>query len=149
MKSQSNLIVKCVSLFSMQMLVSFIIDIDTYGSSWVLHNFLPTNLDHIKNSLDYNRYLEAIANSFVLRTRNEGKNDTFSLANRKMIKSKYISSGNIHTLGCFLTMQYSQTFTLCSKQNWFVTFLFGHLHKPMAELEIICFCITDYQYWVN
>ena len=68
----------------MRMLVSFIIDIDTYGSSWVLHNFLPTNLDHIKNSLDYNRYLEAIANSFVLRTRNEGKNDIVSVANKKI-----------------------------------------------------------------
>ena len=77
----------------MQMLVSFIIDIDTYGSSWVLHNFLPTNLDHIKNSLDYNRCLEAIANSFVLRTKNEGENDTVVVNNRKLNR---ISRANIY-----------------------------------------------------
>lgn len=36
------------------------------------------------------------------------------------------------TFGWFVTIQYSQTLTLCSKQNWFVTLLFGHLHKPMV-----------------
>lgn len=28
-------------------------------------------------------------------------------------------------------MQCSHTLTRCSKQNWFVTFLFGHLQRPM------------------
>lgn len=29
-------------------------------------------------------------------------------------------------------MQCSQTFNLCWKQNWFVTFFFGHLHRPIV-----------------
>lgn len=35
------------------------------------------------------------------------------------------------TLGWFVTIQCSQTFTRCSKQNWFVTLLFGHLQRPI------------------
>lgn len=30
-------------------------------------------------------------------------------------------------------MQCSHTLTRCSKQNWFVTLLFGHLHRPMLQ----------------
>ena len=37
------------------------------------------------------------------------------------------------TLGCFWTMQCSQTLTRCSKQNWFVTLLFGHLQSPIMK----------------
>ena len=36
------------------------------------------------------------------------------------------------TLGCFCTIQCSQTFTRCSKQNWFVTRRLGHLHNPIV-----------------
>ena len=35
------------------------------------------------------------------------------------------------TFGWLLTIQNSQTFTLCSKQNWFVTFLLLHLQRPI------------------
>lgn len=37
------------------------------------------------------------------------------------------------TLEWFVTMQCSHTFTRCSKQNWFVTFFLGHLHKPIVN----------------
>lgn len=37
------------------------------------------------------------------------------------------------TLGWFVTIQCSQTFTRCSKQNWFVTLFFGHLQRPILK----------------
>lgn len=37
----------------------------------------------------------------------------------------------ILTIGWFVTIQFSQTHTLCSKQNWLVTLFLGHLHKPI------------------
>lgn len=37
------------------------------------------------------------------------------------------------TFGWLFTMQFSQTFTRCSKQNWFVTCFFGHLQRPIAR----------------
>lgn len=47
------------------------------------------------------------------------------------------------TLGWSLTRQYSHTFTVCSKQNKFVTFFFGHLHKPIFLIFVIIIYKND------
>lgn len=53
----------------------------------------------------------------------------------KNVASVYTNSV-ILTLLWLETRQCSQTFTRCSKQNKLVTFLFGHLHRPMATCSI-------------
>lgn len=44
------------------------------------------------------------------------------------------------TFAWFATRQFSQTFTLCSKQNRLVTFFLGHLQSPI----FLCFSVDNF-----
>lgn len=49
--------------------------------------------------------------------------------------TSFMLSISSYTFGWLVTMQCSQTLTRCSKQNWLVTWRFGHLQRPIIRLR--------------
>jgi hypothetical protein len=115
----------------------------THGNKWVARSLHWLVLSCTIRKLGYNHCLGATADRTELYTANgrqmtsltsqKSRNYTQLIDNHSKYTQKLGWVGKkLLTLGWFVTIQCSQTFTRCSKQNWLVTLLFGHLQRPIV-----------------
>lgn len=110
---------------------------DTCDNTSVLRSLHRSTDRSTGYRLDYNHYHEATTGMTVLYTgkMNGWMNHVATLYRINVVWCIFKNWRVKCTFGWLVTMQCSHTLTRCSKQNWFVTLLFGHLQRPMTLRE--------------